>query len=79
LPMLVTVLGIVGGVVSDVHPDRKEWPMLVTVLGLVGGVVSDVHPYRKWLPMLLPENLPNTNSITSDLLTRIVSSSVPSE
>jgi hypothetical protein len=45
--MLVTVLGIVGGVVSDVHPYRNQLPMLVTVLGIVGGVVSDVHPDRK--------------------------------
>jgi hypothetical protein len=43
--MLVTELGIVGGVVNEVHPDRKELPILVTEVGIVGGVVSEVHPY----------------------------------
>jgi hypothetical protein len=41
--MLVTELGIVGGVVSDVQSDRKKSPMLVTELGIVGGVVSDMQ------------------------------------
>jgi hypothetical protein len=40
--MLTTEFGIVGGVVSDVQPFRKELPMLVTELGIVGGVLSDV-------------------------------------
>jgi hypothetical protein len=45
--MLVTELGIVGGVVSDVQLDRKKLLMLVTELGIVGGVVSDVQLNRK--------------------------------
>jgi hypothetical protein len=45
--MLVTEFGIVGGVVSDEHPDRKKLPMLVTEFGIVGGVVSDEHLHRK--------------------------------
>jgi hypothetical protein len=45
--MLVTEFGIVGGIVSDVHPNIKSLPMLVTEFGIVGDVVSDVHPDRK--------------------------------
>jgi hypothetical protein len=70
--MLVTVLGIVGGVVSDVQPSRKLQPMLLTVLGIVGGVVSDVQLRRKPFPMLVPVYLPNTNSNTFSLPIDIV-------
>jgi hypothetical protein len=41
--MLVTELGIVGGVASDVQLDRKYSLMLATELEIVGGVVSDLH------------------------------------
>jgi hypothetical protein len=41
--MLVTELGIVGGVASDVQCDRKDSPMPATELEIVGRVVSNVQ------------------------------------
>jgi hypothetical protein len=38
---------MIGGVVSDVQPNKKELPIVFTEFGMTGGVVSDVQPDKK--------------------------------
>jgi hypothetical protein len=58
---------MLGGVVSDMQPYKKELPIVFTEFGMIGGVVSDVQRYKKQSPILMPENIPNSNSMISSL------------